>query len=64
VPGLFDGEHRFQIERSGEGEVRSRQAEVFRGVLVHLFPKSMYEKTECGFDAMNRALKQRVESQK
>jgi hypothetical protein len=61
VPGLFDGEHRFEIEARGDGTVRFRQAEEFRGLLVPLLPSAMYEKTARGFDAMNRALKERVE---
>jgi hypothetical protein len=28
---------------------------------VNLFPNAMYEKTKRGFEAMNRALKERVE---
>ena len=62
LPGLFDGEHRFRIEPVGEREVRFRQSEQFRGVLVPMFPSSMYERTRRGFDAMNRALKERVET--
>ena len=62
LAGLFDGEHRFRIEPVGEREVRFRQSEQFRGVLVPMFPSSMYERTRRGFDAMNRALKERVET--
>lgn len=62
IPGLFDGEHSFRIESLGNKEVRFRQSEQFRGILVPLFPRSMYEKTRRGFEAMNRALKERVES--
>jgi hypothetical protein len=40
----------------------SGRATYFRGILVPLFPNSMYEKTRRGFDAMNRVLKQRVET--
>ena len=40
---------------------RFRQSEQFRGILVNLFPNAMYEKTQRGFEAMNRALKERVE---
>ena len=62
LPGLFDGEHRFRIEPVDERKVRFRQSEQFRGVLVPLFPSSMYERTRHGFEAMNRALKERVEA--
>jgi hypothetical protein len=61
MPGLFDGEHSFEIEPVSATEVRLRQKEQFRGVLVPLFTKSMYDKIRAGFDAMNRALKERVE---
>lgn len=61
LPGLFDGEHVFRIEPPGEGQSRLRQSEQFRGVLVPLFPTAMYERTRRGFEAMNRALKERVE---
>ena len=61
VPGLFDGEHSFVIEPMEGGEVRFRQDEQFRGILVPLFPSRMYERTERGFEEMNRALKERAE---
>jgi hypothetical protein len=56
LPGLFDGEHRFIIEDLG-GSVKFTHEEVFSGILVHLFPKSIYQKTEDGFKQMNEALK-------
>jgi hypothetical protein len=62
LPGLFDGEHAFRIEAAAEGHVRLSQSEVFRGLLVLLLPATMYERTRRGFDAMNRALKERVET--
>ncbi len=62
LPGLFDGEHAFRIDAVGERQVRLRQSEVFRGLLVPLLPSVMYERTRRGFDAMNRALKERVET--
>lgn len=61
IPGLFDGEHDFRIEQTSPGRSRFRQSEQFRGILVNLFPNAMYEKTQRGFEAMNRALKERVE---
>ena len=62
LPGVFDGEHAFRIDAAGEGQVRVRQSEVFRGLLVPLLPATMYERTRRGFDAMNRALKERAET--
>ena len=61
VTGLFDGEHSFEIEPLGTGRSRFTQAERFSGVLVRPFGSTL-AKTERGFEAMNRALKARVES--
>jgi len=60
-PGLFDGEHSFEIEPLGQGRSRLTQSERFSGLLVRPFGGSL-EKTERGFEAMNRALKARVEA--
>ena len=61
-PGLFDGEHYFEIEPVGEGSVRFKQGEKFTGVLVPIFGlMGIYKRTEAGFEAMNQALKKRVE---
>jgi hypothetical protein len=62
VPGLFDGEHVFQLEPTGVGQTRLRQNEEFRGVLVHLLPNSLFDKTRRGFEEMNRALRTTVEN--
>ncbi len=61
LPGLFDGEHVFRVEPTDDGRVRFTQSERFRGVLVPLFPRSLYANTLRGFEAMNLALKDRVE---
>lgn len=60
VPGLFDGEHRFAIEDLGGGGSRFTQSERFSGLLVRPLGGSL-AKTERGFEAMDRALKQRAE---
>ena len=62
LPGLFDGEHVFQLEPAGAGQTRLRQTEEFRGMLVAFFPHSMFEKTRRGFEEMNRALRATVEN--
>ena len=36
VPGIFDGEHYFTIEATGDNKVRLIQGEYFRGILVPL----------------------------
>jgi hypothetical protein len=64
LPRLFDGEHSFELHeiqgRQGAG-VRFVQKELFSGLLVPLFWRSMAPATESGFRAMNRALKTRAE---
>jgi hypothetical protein len=62
LPGLFDGEHRFLIERLGAGNVRLVQDEKFRGLLVPLFRGGLERDTKPGFEAMNEALKTRAEA--
>jgi hypothetical protein len=62
LPGLLDGEHLFRIEATGDGRSRLRQTEQFRGLLVPLVPAVTYERTGRGFEAMNRALKERIEN--
>ena len=62
IPGLFDGEHSFEILPVGNGKVRFVQREAFRGLLVPLFWKSLEGPTKQGFKDMNAALKQRAET--
>lgn len=62
VRGLFDGEHIFELEPLGEGRLRFVQREKFRGLLVPLIWKSLDTNTRAGFEAMNRALKERAEA--
>ena len=60
-PGLFDGAHIFELEEQS-GSTRFVQREEFRGVLAGLMLRVVGEKTRRGFDAMNEALRTRVES--
>ena len=62
IQGLFDGEHRFILEPL-EGGTRFLHEESFSGLLIPLFPKSFFEKTKKGFEAMNLAIKRRVEGE-
>ena len=62
VPGLFDGEHRFELERAEEGGTLLRHREKFSGILLPLLWWRMGKPTRAGFEAMNRALRDRVES--
>jgi hypothetical protein len=61
VPGLFDGEHSFEIDRSTDRSVRFTQRETFSGLLVPLLARYLKTKTRRGFEQMNQALKERVE---
>jgi len=62
IPGLFDGEHIFQIEPLGSGRVRFRQREIFSGILVPLLKNSLETDTRRGFNEMNQKLKELAES--
>jgi hypothetical protein len=59
VPGVFDGEHAFELECRGDG-CAFRQSERFTGLLVPLLGGALAA-TQRGFEAMNAALKQRAE---
>lgn len=59
VPGLVDGEHYFTLEDLGNGRTRLTQGETFTGVLVPFAGAAL--DVEDNFDAMNAALKDRVE---
>ncbi len=61
IPGIFDGEHHFELTPLAEGKTRLTHYETFSGLLVPLFKKMLDTKTRRGFEAMNAALKERVE---
>jgi hypothetical protein len=63
VPGLFDGEHRLEVEPRSDQGSRFVQSERFNGLLVPIFGGAL-DKTEEGFRQMNAALKQRAEDDK
>ena len=60
-PGIFEGEHAFQITRLEKDRVHLVQRETFRGLLVPLLRRLLNGHTRAGFEAMNRALKERAE---
>ena len=62
VPGVFDGEHRFQIQPLTGGKVLFQQSETFSGLLVPLFRSRLDRDTKRGFEEMNLALKARAEA--
>lgn len=61
VPGLFDGEHRFQLEASGN-RTHFIQSEQFTGILVGKLSDDALKDTAESMKAMNAALKTRVEA--
>lgn len=61
LPGILDGRHRFELRASVDGNTILRHSETFDGLLVRLVRKSLDTTTMAGFDAMNAALKARVE---
>jgi len=62
MAGLFDGEHFFKL-KPRPGGVLFTQGEVFSGLLVPLFRRSLDGATRNGFVLMNEALKREAESQ-
>lgn len=61
-PGIFDGEHYFELIPSPDGGIRFVHHETFSGLLVPLIWHTLNTYTRRGFEAMNRALKERAES--
>lgn len=61
-PGLFDGEHMFELIDHGNGTTTFIQREKFTGILVPLFKKMLEINTIKGFEAMNEKLKELAES--
>jgi len=60
-PGLFDGEHKFELIYNGNGTTTFKQVEKFRGILVPLFKKMLDVNTFNGFNLMNKKLKELAE---
>jgi len=62
LPGIFDGEHYFQITQLAPRRVRFVHGERFSGLLIPFAKSSLDGGTKAGFVAMNQALKSRAES--
>lgn len=56
-PGLFDGEHIFELIDNKNGTTTFIQRELFKGLLVPLFSKLLDDNTRRGFEQMNQQLK-------
>jgi hypothetical protein len=61
LPGLFDGEHYYKLEAKPGGGLTFYQGEIFSGILVPLFRRSLDGTTKQGFVAMNEAIKREAE---
>lgn len=61
VPGLFDGEHYFQINATHPGGSDVIHGERFSGLLVYALKGYLDRTVRAGFIEMNQALKSRVE---
>lgn len=57
MPGLFDGEHIFEIKSISNDTTLLIQRENFYGILVPLLKNALDKSTKAGFEAMNRELK-------
>ena len=59
--GLFDGEHSFELIDNKNGTTTFKQNEIFNGILVPLFKKSLDKNTTNGFIRMNQKIKELAE---
>lgn len=62
VPGLFRGEHYFRVVPEGPESVRFLHGERFSGLLVPFLRARLDGPIRRGYEAMNAALKRRVEA--
>jgi hypothetical protein len=61
IPGLFSGEHIFNLKSIDDNKIQFAQSENFSGILVPFLSKSL-KNTLRGFEGMNQSLK--LESEK
>jgi hypothetical protein len=61
VPLMFESEHYLCIRELGPDRVVVEQGETFRGVFVRFLPAKMQQSAVRSFEAMNAALKRRIE---
>ncbi len=62
LKGIFDGEHRFLLEKLPNGDTLFTHSEAFSGFLVPLLKNKLENNTRAGFEAMNQQLKIQAES--
>lgn len=61
IPGIFDGEHEFKLEQLSTNSIRFVQKEKYKGFLAPFIWPLLDINTRAGFEAMNKALKERME---
>jgi hypothetical protein len=59
--GFFNGEHHFILKETGKQSTQFIHGEKFTGILVGVLD-GMLKNTKKGFEAMNKALKEKAES--
>lgn len=62
MPGLFDGEHVFVVEKLSKVKTLFMHSETFTGLLCLFILPLIRKKTQKSFENMNKALKIRAES--
>lgn len=62
IPGLFDGQHIFELQPLGDARTMFVQREQFGGILLPFLTGMLRNETARGFGEMNQALKERAES--
>jgi hypothetical protein len=62
IPGVFTGEHKFTLERTDDNGTRFVQRSTFAGLATRFFRRDFVEGMRRGFEAMEVALKERVEN--
>src|SRR6267143_4681583 len=60
IPGLFDGEHIFELAPAGRDRTQFVQREQFRGLLLPVLKRTLVRDARRGFDEMNVALRARA----
>lgn len=63
APWIMTGEHIFEIQVLADNQVKLLHYENFRGMLAGLIINKIGKNTQAGFEAMNQALKNKLEAQ-
>lgn len=61
IPGIFDGEHVFELIDNRNRTTTFVQKEIFSGILVPFMKKMLDDNTKRGFELMNKMLKDKCE---